>query len=209
MPAVTDRDRWLALGLLLAVVAMAYLVLLHPWWTVPMRETDARIQVLQQREMRARMRVQQAPGVANRLREAMALEAQAPVFLPEANPELATAGLVQRLETEVARVSPGNRACAINNRDPLPAIAGDARFPRVAVHVRLRCGNPELVALLHALEGGNPRLFVDNLGIVSSGFFQAATGGVEASSGLDVEFDLHGFLKPASVRQPVEVHRAP
>ena len=30
-----DRDRWLALGLLLAALALAYLVLVHPWWTAP------------------------------------------------------------------------------------------------------------------------------------------------------------------------------
>ena len=37
MRAVPDRDRWLALGLLAAVLVVAYFVLVHPWWTVPMR----------------------------------------------------------------------------------------------------------------------------------------------------------------------------
>ena len=31
MQAVTERDRWLALGLLAVVVAAAYFILVHPW----------------------------------------------------------------------------------------------------------------------------------------------------------------------------------
>lgn len=209
MPAVTERDRWLALALLLAALAVAYLVLLHPWWTVPMRETGARIEALQQRELRARMQVRQAPEVAGRLREATGLEARVPVFLPEPNPELATAGLAQRLEAEVARASPGNRACAISNRAPADSPADDPRFPRVTLHVRLRCGNAELAALLHALEGGAPRLFVDNLGIVAQGFFEFPAQGAQPDGGLDVEFDLYGFLQPISMREPAGVPHAP
>lgn len=209
MPAATDRDRWLALGLLLAVLALAYLVLLHPWWTVPMRESGARIEALQQRGLRARMQLRQAPEVAARLREAMALEARAPVFLPESSTQLATAGLAQRLEAEVARASPGNRGCAIGNREPVDSAPGDARFPRVTVHVRLRCGNAELAALLHALEGGTPRLFVDNLSVVAQGFFEIPGQGGRGDGGLDVEFDLHGFLPPASLRQAAGATHAP
>lgn len=209
MPASTDRDRWLALGLLLAMLALAYLVLLHPWWTVPMREAGARIEALQQRELRARTRLGQAPEVASRLREAMALDVRVPVFLPEPSAELATAGLAQRLEEEVARASPGNRACAISNRAPVAAMPGDARFPRVSLHARLRCGNAELAALLHGLEGGTPRLFVDNLSVVAQDFFEFPGQGRPAAGGLDIEFDLYGFLKPASVRQPSGTPHAP
>ena len=39
-PLPNDRDRWFALGLLLAALALAYFVLLHPWWTVPMLDTE-------------------------------------------------------------------------------------------------------------------------------------------------------------------------
>ena len=38
-----DRDRWLALALLLAVLGLLYLLLVHPWFTQPLREADARI----------------------------------------------------------------------------------------------------------------------------------------------------------------------
>ena len=64
---VADRDRWLALGLLVAALLLAYFVLVHPWWTVPMLEANERIASLQQRELRQRMELQQAPQVRERL----------------------------------------------------------------------------------------------------------------------------------------------
>ena len=199
MRNVADRDRWLALALLAALLGLAYLVFVHPWWTVPVRETDAKIDALQQRELRARMQLQQAGAIAARLQAAQALEARAPTFLREDSAEMATAGLVQRLETVVAQASPGNRSCAINNRTPSEARQTQERFERVTVRVRLRCGNPETAAILHALEGGTPRLFVDNLSILSQGFFaMPGRNGAQRDYGLDVEFDLYGFLRPAT-----------
>jgi len=194
--ALTDRDRWLALGLLAAVALLGYLVLVHPWWTQPMLQVNERIQDLRERELRVRTQLQQAPAVEQRLAAALALQAQRPGFLGEASTELATAGLVQRLEAVVKEASPGNRSCGIANQSPLPQATGE-RFARVAVQVRLRCGTPELAAVLHALESGSPRLFVDNLNILSSNYaYMAPEGG---AGGLDVTFDLYGYLKPGVV----------
>ncbi|MCJ0825660.1 type II secretion system protein GspM [Luteimonas sp. 50] len=209
MPATTDRDRWLALGLLLAALALAYLLLVHPWWTVPMQETGARIATLQQRELRARMQLQQAPDIGRRLAVAQQQDAAAPAFLPEATTELATAGLVQRLETVVAQASPGNRGCAISNRSPMDGNGGQTeRFARVTVQVRLRCGNAELAAVLHALESGSPRLFVDNLNVLAQRYFFLPGQNRAQDAGLDVSFDLYGYLRPRPGQAVVEVPRA-
>lgn len=194
--AVVDRDRWLALGLLLLVLALAYLLLLHPWWTVPMLETQGRIETLQQRELRQRMQLRQGPDVARRLQQVQTATARRPGFLVESTTELATASLVQRLESVVAQASPGNRSCAITNRSPLADDnAGKERFRKVTVQVRMRCGTPELAAVLHALEAGTPRLFVDNLNILAQRYFFAPGQGAQAG-GLDVSFDLYGYLRP-------------
>ncbi|WP_147653458.1 type II secretion system protein GspM [Vulcaniibacterium gelatinicum] len=199
MPAtpapVADRDRWLALALLLGALALAYLLLVHPWWTVPMREANARIQALQQRELRLRTELELAPEVERRLAEVEAQRRVRAGFLPESTPELATAGLVQRLETVVAQASPGNRSCAITNRSPLTE-SRPGRFPRVTVQVRLRCGAPELAAVLHALEGGTPRMFVDNLNVLAQRYFFMAGQAGGGSGGLDVSFDLYGYIAP-------------
>ncbi len=191
-----DRDRWIALALLGLVLLLAYLALLHPWWTMPMLEVDGRIEALQQRELRQRMQLRQAPQIQRQLQQVSAAEARRPGFLIETTTELATAGLVQRLEAVVATASPGNRSCAITNRAPLTdERATKERFRRVTVQVRLRCGTPELAAALHALESGTPRLFVDNLNVLAQRYFFAPGQGAQ-SGGLDVSFDLYGYLRP-------------
>lgn len=195
MPTRPDRDRWLALGLLLGAIAIAYAVLLHPWWTAPMLETNARIASLQERELRARMQLEQAPEVTRRLGQAQEMEARAPAFLPEASAELATAGLVQRLEQVVSQASPGNVSCAITNRSPSTE-PHQERFIRVTVQVRLRCGTPELATVLHSLESGSPRLFVDNLNILAQRYFFMPGQNANQAGGLDVSFDLYGYLRP-------------
>lgn len=190
---VPRRDRWLALAILAGVLALAYLLLLHPWWTAPMLQVGGEIDTLQQRDLRARMELRQAPAVRQRLEEVRAQTAAIPGFMAEANVQLATAALVQRLENAVGEASPGNRSCAITNRSPL-AEARQDRFPRAAVQVRLNCGNPELAAVLHSLESGTPRLFVDNLNILAQRF--QFTGNQTSGGGLDVSFDLYGYLQP-------------
>ncbi|MCE7032751.1 type II secretion system protein GspM [Lysobacter sp. GX 14042] len=186
------QDRWVALALLLALLALVYALLVHPLWTRPMLEAGERIDGLRERELRLRMREQQAPQLRERMAELARRQGDRPGFLLAATPELATAGLVQRLEAVVSEASPGNRSCAISNRSPLqPDTRGE--YVRVAVQVRLSCGTPELAAVLHALEGGSPRLFVDNLGILAQRMYGAG-GAANDSGGLDVAFDLSGYL---------------
>jgi len=192
-PEVTRRDRWLALAILAGVLALAYLLLVHPWWTAPLLDTNARIETLRDRDLRARMELQQAPDVRERLAAARAAAGSAPGFMAEANVQLATSALVQRLEQAVLAASPGNRSCAITNRQPMNDTRPE-RFPRATVQVRLTCGNPELAAVLHSLESGSPRLFVDNLNLLAQRYqFSAGQG---SGGGVDVSFDLYGYLQP-------------
>ncbi len=194
MVATTPRDRWTALGLLAGALLVAYLVLIHPWWTVPMLELQDRIEGLQERDARARATLAQAPEIRKRLAAVREQAARVPGFMAERTTEQATAGLIQRLDTAVLDASPKNRSCAIQTRSPITEPRKE-RFPRAVVQVRLRCGTPELAAVLHSLESGSPRLFVDNLNITAQRFYftpeQAPTSG-----GLDVSFDLYGYVSP-------------
>lgn len=195
--AIPDRERWFALGLLVALLGLAYLLFVHPWWTVPMMALDDRIDTLQDRDLRARMELKQAPDIRKRLAAVQEQAARVPGFMSERSPELATAALVQRLETAVAEASPGNRSCAISNRSPMTEPRQE-RFPRVVVQVRLRCGSPELATVLYSLESGSPRLFVDNLNVLAQRYFFGAGQGGAQSSGLDVSFDLYGYIQPVA-----------
>jgi general secretion pathway protein M len=119
-------------------------------------------------------------------------EAGNPGFLPEASRELASAGLVQRLQQVIATASPNPNACQIVAQTPSDAPSTD-RFPRVLVQVRLHCGMAEFAGVLHALEGGSPQLFIDNLDLLSRRSYLGA--GNEAATGMDVSFDLYGYLR--------------
>lgn len=189
---LSRRDCGLALALLIAALAAGYLLLVHPWWTQPMLAVDAEITTLQEREARVRAQLQQAPQIAQRLQEAQQAFASRPGFMPQTSVELASSALVQQLEDAVRAASPDNRSCAISNRSPLPADHNE-RFVRAAVQVRLRCGTPELAMLLYTLESGSPRVFVNNLSVIAQRFQAVPT---ETGRGLDVTFELAGYLRP-------------
>ena len=191
-----DRDRWLALGLLLAALGVAYLLLVHPWFTEPLREADARIADLQSRDARVQALLRQAPKIQQRLQE-LDVSGSAAGFLLEPTSELATASLIQQLERVVLEVTPGNRGCAITNRAPLSGEPPPGRYRRVTVQVRLRCGNAETLAVLHALESAKPYLFVDVVNLAAQRYFAIPGNNLPQEGGLDVSFDLYGYLRPA------------
>lgn len=188
--APTRRDRWLALGLLAVVLALIYALLVHPLWVAQMREVDSQVRLLQERHLRIRTQLLQAPQVAVGLQEAEKTLARRSGFLPEPSVELANAVLARRMEEAVQAASPDGRACAIGSRSPLAHEDADERFVRVSVRTQLRCGVPELVAVLHSLESGEPRLFVDNVNLLAE---RGANGG-ERSGGVEASFDLSGYL---------------
>lgn len=195
----TRRDRCLALGLLLAVIAVAYLVLVHPWLTRPLLAIDADIAAVQERQQRVDAQLAQRGQIATQLREVQTALEGRPGFLREATAESAAAALSSRLQDAVASASPGNRSCTISNRTPLPDANREAAFPRVALQVRLRCGVPEMAAVLHTLETGSPRLFVENLNLLAQRFQQSPS---ETGTGLDVSFELVGHLRPGAALEP-------
>lgn len=193
--ARAERDRLLAMALLLAVLSLVYLLVLHPLFTQPLLAADARIENLRDRDARVRALLDQSPQISERLAE-IDSRSSAAGFLLEPTSELATAALIQQLERVVEEVSPGNRGCAITNRAPLSGESAPSRFRQVTVQVRLRCGNAETLAVLHALESARPYLFVDGLNISSQRYFAIPGNNPPQEGGLDVSFDLYGYLRP-------------
>lgn len=187
-------ERLRPLLLLGVAAALGYVLLVHWWWTVPMLALGDRIAAVRDEELALRMEGQQIPDLQARLAEVRAAEAANPGFLAEPDKDLATAALVQRLESDVRRVAPNPVACEVVARTPIEAASSDP-YPRVTVNIRLRCDAGTLGALLHALESGSPQLFVDNMALNSmAAFFGGGAG--QADSRVDVVFDLYGYLRP-------------
>ena len=190
MPSRPQTERWRAIGVALAVLLVAYLVLLHWWFTAPMLRMGAEIEDMRAQEVDLRAEAAQRPQLEARLAQVRSFEAGNPGFLPEDTKELASAGLLQRLQQVVASASPNTNACQITSQTPTDMPSKEP-FPRVMVHVTLRCGMTELGAVLHALESGSPQLFIDNLDMLSRRtYLSTDTGGA-----IDVTMDLYGYLK--------------
>ena len=184
------------LALIAVLTALAYFVGVHWWFTAPMLEMGDRIEELRTQELALRMESRQRPEIEKRLAQVQQFEAANPGFLPEGNKDLASTGLLQRLESVVQSSSPQPEACTITARTPAdPGVGKQDPYPRVVVQVRLRCGMGELASVLHALESGSPQLFVDNLDILSRRSYLAAGG---EGGALDVSFDLYGYLSPSA-----------
>jgi general secretion pathway protein M len=193
-------ERWRAFGATLAILLLAYLVLLHWWFTAPMLQMGGEIEEMRTQELQLRSEAAQRPKLEQRLAQVRAFEAGNPGFLPEENKELASAGLVQKLQQVVAAASPNPNACQITAQTPTDMPSKEP-FPRVMVQVRLRCGMAELGAVLHALESGSPQLFIDNLDLLSRRSYLVA-GSSDAGGAIDVTMDLYGYLKTPARNRP-------
>lgn len=196
--ANAGRDRLAAVGLLLLVLALAYAIGLHWWWTSPMLDMGRQMQDLREQELRLRMLALQRPQIEKRLAMLRQSQTDNPAFLPEASAELAQAGLTQRIDSEVSAVSPDHGGCNISQRTPVASTVPE-RYQRVDVQVHLLCGMNEFAGLLHSLESGRPQLFVTNLNIIGRSNGIGANGVPESNGAMDVTFDIYGYLRPGIV----------
>jgi general secretion pathway protein M len=198
-PTTLPKRGRVLLGVAAAVV-VAYLLLMHWWFTAPMLSMGSQIEDLREQELSLRMEAAQRPEIERQLARVRQFESDNPGFLPEANRDLASASLVQRLEQVVGSASPNPNACQITARTPADMPTKEP-FARVVVQVRLRCGMGELAAVLYSLESGSPQLFVDNLDLLSRRSYLPTNLDGEGGA-LDVSFDLYGYLKTPATGGP-------
>ena len=192
--AAPRQGRVLAVVLLLSALLLVYLLFVH--WTLVAPHMELRSQLIDLREQEQRLRAsaQQRPAIEARLAEVRAFEAQNPGFLEEPTFDLATAGLMQRLESEVAALNADPGRCQVVNKTPFKP-REEERFERVVVKVRMRCEIEEFSRVLYSLEGGSPQLFVDGLSIVARRPTYTPRNRPAPKGYLDISFDLYGYLR--------------
>lgn len=190
------NGRLLAVLLVLIVLLLVYLAFVH--WTLVAPHMELRTQLIDLRDQEQRLRASAAQrgAIEQRLGEVRAFEAQNPGFLEEASFDLATAGLMQRIESEVAALNAAPGRCQVVNKQPFKP-REEERFERVVVKVRMRCEIDEFSQVLHAIEGGSPQLFVDALSIVARRPTYTPRNRPAPQGYLDISFDLYGYLRGA------------
>lgn len=190
-------ERWKIFAVIALIALLAYLLFIHWWFTAPMMSMGQQINELRDQELQYRMEASQRPALEKTLGEVRQQQTLTPHFLPEANKELASAALVQRLEQVVRAASSNPNACQITARTPTENSLKED-FQRVTVQVRLRCGMSEMTNIMHSLEGGSPQLFIDNLELLSRASYNNAG---PAGGAVEVVFDLFGYIQAPPEKQ--------
>lgn len=167
LTALKPREsRIAALLLLLLVLVLAYFVLVHWWLVAPLQTINSEMADLRDTHSRYAAAIAEKPQLEKRIATLGAGQAASSAFLPEDDPNAATAGLMQRV-VDVVAAHTQNGGCEVTQKMPLPAPSAEAGEPyrRAAVSISLRCDMEPLAAVLHALEQGTPYLFIDDLSI--------------------------------------------
>ena len=189
------RDsRIAAVLLLLLTLVLLYFLLIHWWFVAPLRAVDAQMDELRDTHSRYAAAIAEKPQLQRRIAELGAGQAASAAFLPEADPNAASAGLMQRVVDAVGAHTAGG-GCAVTQKMPLPNPPDDDSSPyrKAAVSISLRCDMEPLVGVLNALEQGTPYLFVDDLSIYRNPV--ASQQGNQPT--LEVQFTLSGYVRPA------------
>ncbi|MDE2086200.1 MAG: general secretion pathway protein GspM [Xanthomonadaceae bacterium] len=193
---LTPRDsRIAAIGLLLLALLLAYFLLLHWWFVAPLRDIGAQMDDLRDTQSRYAAAIAEKPQLQRRIAALGAGRAASDAFLPEHDPNTATADLMQRVVDAVNAHTEGG-TCTVTQKMPVPEPSTTAGEPyrKAAVSINLSCDIQPLVGVLQSLEQGTPYLFVDSLNV----YRNPVAARQQNRPSLEVQFALSGYLRPAN-----------
>jgi len=194
------NNRPLAIGLLVIVLVLVYLIGFH-WFVMRHVELSGQIHSLEDRAARLKAAVARRPQLASQLERLESERLDSALFLPESGFSVAAAGLTRRLRDIIQREADDSELCRIVSTTNRPDDEPE-RFEQVTVNVRVNCPLPDLIRVLYELEDHVPLIFVDNL-IVNQRIpaDRVSRRGAASYGQLDVRFDMYGFL-PEQAQDP-------
>lgn len=188
------NSRFLAIALLLIVLAGVYMVGVHWWFVAPHLEISAQMQDLREQQQRFRQIAAQRAQIEKKLVEVRAFEQGNQSFLTDADANSAFSDLTQRLKQAInARAKDENRCSIVSNSNYKGG--EEETYQRVTIQVRMRCDLEPFAAILYDLENGNPYLFVDQMMISRQMPGYVAPGAKAPTMQLDIRFNLSGYLR--------------
>lgn len=186
MESLTQKQRQLlALAILALVAVMIFTLLVAPLWAVNRHYLDTidgldkRLQILQRT-------ASEGSGLRSQHEQLKRSLASNRHYLKSASEALAAANL----QGIIKRIA-GSKKMEVLSTQILPA-SEEAGFTRVALKVRMRGNMDSMVKVFHALETGQPYLFLDNVSISSHG---RRIGKINVGHNLlNVDFELIGYM---------------
>lgn len=179
------QSRALAIGLLVAAVALALGVLLLPVVMLHKHYSDA-IESLTDRLERYRRVAAQAPEYRAAL-EAMREKNGRSFFLRNTAPNLAGAELQELVRAAIE--ANGGRITTSQNQAP----KDDGRFKQITVNVQFFASTPNLQKILHAIETQQPYLVVENITMRPLNAFRGFKPGPGQEPEINVQVDVAAF----------------
>lgn len=187
-----DRGPWVALGLLIAVLGIVYLVFFHlPFVSVHMEQNE-RIATLKEQLNRYRVAAAQRPELEEQLERVRRYQRTNDYFLRESSRGQAAAQLTNRLKQLVQANARTENSCRVLSTQPQQSREAE-QFERVTVETRLRCDIEDMLPVLYELENGVPLVFLDDITINQQRI--RARGGGYRDVFLDVRFKMYGYLR--------------
>jgi len=187
MESLTQKQRQLlALVILALVVVMIFTLMVAPLWAVNRHYLDTidgldnRLQILQRT-------ASAGSGLRSQHEQMKRSLASNRHYLKSTSEALAAANL----QGIIKRIA-GSKSMEVLSTQILPA-SEEAGFTRVALKVRMRGRLDNTVMVFHALETGQPYLFLDNISIRSHA--RRRIGKMKVGQNLlNVDFDLIGYM---------------
>jgi general secretion pathway protein M len=185
-----SRQRMLAVGLLVAIVAIALSAVLVPLWSLHKHYDDA-IADLNDRIGRYRRIAAQAPEYRKAL-DAMRAKDGRRFFLKNTAPNLAGAELQEQVRAAIE--GNGGRITTSQNQGP----KDDGRFRQITVTVQFFASTPALQKILHALEAGPPYLSIESMTLRPLNAFRGFKPAPGQEPEVNVQLDVAGlaFAEP-------------
>jgi general secretion pathway protein M len=183
-------SKGLALGLLAALLAAVYLVVVDPL-LVAYRDNETVLQVLRQRLAGYQRVAAQRPQLEQALESAGSEREQEDLFLRNSSRALAAAEL-----QAYARETVEGAEASLVSTQPLTVEQGEEASSRVSVRVRMTGSIGALQAILHRLESGRPLILVEDVSVNRRPQRRRpGSPGAELDWQLDVRFTLTGFIR--------------
>lgn len=190
-PLTIDRDRWIAVSILLGLITLILLFGIWPLISATSEDRE-RAEDLNFRLARLQKIVAEKPSIMATRQQLTEASQNDEYFLPRETGSLAAANL-QTLIKETVSEAEGE----LTSTQALPERTED-KFTRITVKVRMNGRSDILKSILHKLESSKPYLLVDNLNIRPVRMPRnPADKSPLPPERLSIDFDVSGYMKGA------------
>jgi general secretion pathway protein M len=179
------QSRLLALALLFLVLAGIYLVVVNPFLSLHRHYGDV-IDQSEERLARYRNLVAHKDDLEQRLNAVQGATSAQDFYLRNTTPTLAAA----ELQEHVKRVIAANQGTLLSTQ--IMPEKPEGQLVRVTVKVAMRGTIETLQKVFHALEGGRPFLFLDDVFIRA---YSLRRGNQMTVSEMEIRFDVSGYIR--------------